>query len=138
MLDPANVPEVAASEIVTRYLMFGKWYLANGTIKYEAFMPPVDLELSVTRLCQTTDAEIWDVGARVAEESRRKLHGRTDVAVKAFADQQLRVECDPLPNNANHALARGWSADKAQQMIVAKQLAATPGLRRTPPPESTR
>ena len=35
---------------------------------------------------------------------------------------------------ANVPEVMGWSADKAQQMIVAKQLAATRELRRLGPP----
>jgi hypothetical protein len=124
MLDPANLPDVAESESVTRYLMFSKWYRADQTIKYEAFMPPDDLEFSVTRLLQATDAEVWEVGKQVAAERNRTLHGRTDVLVRVFKRQQLLMQADALPNNPNHAKVTGWSADIAQQMIIAKQLAA--------------
>lgn len=134
MIDPANVPAVAESETVTRFLMFGKWYRSDQTIKHEAFIPPDDLELSVTRLLDATDAELWDIAAQVAGESRRTLHGRADISVQAFASQQLQVQPDAFPNNPNHAKAVGWPTDKAQQMIIAKQLAATKGLHRTPPP----
>src|SRR5262249_44261054 len=91
------------------------------------------LELSVTRLREATDSELWDVGARVASESGRKLHGRADLAVQRFLSQKLRVQADVLADNPNHAKVTGWPSDKGQQIIVAKQLAATPGLRRIPP-----
>jgi hypothetical protein len=133
MLDPANVPDVADGETVTRYLMFSKWHRPDQTIKYEAFMPPGDLELSVTRLLQATDSEIWSVGAQVAAETHRRLHGRADLSVWAFLSQQLSVQADAMPNNPNHAKVTGWPVGKAKQMIVAKHLAATLGLRRIPP-----
>jgi hypothetical protein len=134
MLDPANVPAVAVDETVTRYLMFGKWYRADETIKYEAFMPPDNLELSITRLRAATDSELWEIGRQVAQESNRSLHGRADMPVGAFAVQNLQVRDDPFPGNPNHAKAVGWPTGKSQQMIIAKQIAATPGLRRIPPP----
>jgi hypothetical protein len=134
MLDPANVPDVTESEIVTRYLMFSKWYRADQTIKYEAFMPPADLEFSVTRLLQATDAELWGVGKQVAAENGRTLHGRADISVRVFLNQQLLAQSDALPDNPNHAIVTGWPVGKAQQMIVAKQFAAIQGLRRIPPP----
>jgi hypothetical protein len=134
MLDPASVPEVGDGETVTRYLMFGKWYRKDQTIKYEAFIPPDDLELSVTRLLEAAVSELWDVGARVATQAGRNLHGRADLAVQRFFSQQLRVQADVLDDNPNHAKVTGWPSDKAQQIIVAKQLAATPGLRRIPNP----
>jgi hypothetical protein len=134
MLKLANVPDVDESETVTRYLMFQKWYRKDQTIKYEAFMPSDDLELSVMRLVQATDSELWSVGWQVASETNRTLHGRADISAGAFVSQRLLVQADPLPNNPNHAKVTGWSADKAQQMIVAKQLAATPGLQRVSPP----
>jgi hypothetical protein len=136
MFDPANVPDVTDDEMVTRYLMFGKWYRADQTIKYEAFMPPDNLEFSVTRLRQATDEEVWTVGIHVAVESRRNLHGRADLQALAYIKEQLLVQADALFNNPNHARVTGWSDDKAKQMIVAKQLAATKGLRRIPPPST--
>lgn len=134
MLDPANVPGVADDEAVTRYLMFSRWYRADQTIKYEAFIPPDDLELSVTRLLEATDAELWDLGLHAAAESGRNLHGRADLSVQRLVSQRLRAQADVLVDNPNHAKVTGWSTDKAQQIIVAKQLAATPGLCRIPPP----
>ncbi len=134
MLDPANLPDVADTEFVTRYLMFSKWYRADQSIKHEAFIPPDDLEFSVTRLLQASDPELWDVGRRVAIESRRNLHGRADLSVQAFVGRQLSVQSDATPNNPNHAKVTGWPADKGRQLLLAKQLAATPGLHRIPPP----
>jgi hypothetical protein len=134
VLDSANLPDIADKEILTRYLMFSKWYRADQTIKYEAFMPPDDLEFSVTRLLQATDPELWAVGVEVAAKRGRTLHGRADLSAQAFQGQQLAVHADALPDNPNHAKVTDWPVDKAQQIIVAKQLAATPGLRRKPPP----
>jgi hypothetical protein len=134
VFDLKNVPEVGAGETVTRHLMFSKWFRADQTIKYESFMPPNDLEYSITRLLEATDDELWDVGAAVATKSHRNLHGRADLSVQRFITQQLHVQADALSDNPNHAKATGWPADKARQIIIAKQIAATPGMRRIPPP----
>jgi hypothetical protein len=103
-------------------------------VKHDAFMPPDDLEFSVTRLRGATSEEVWTVGEQVAVESSRSLHGRADIEVRAFGDRQLQTIKDKLPNNPNHAKVIGWSRDKPGQMIIAKELAATPGLRRIAPP----
>lgn len=134
MLDAATVPDVGNNETVTRYLMFSKWYRADQTIKHEAFIPPEDLEFSVTRLLEATEFELWAIGASVATESGRSLHGRADLSVQRFVGQHLRVLADALEANPNHAKAIDWPSNKAQQIIVAKALAATPELRRIPPP----
>ncbi len=134
MLDPKNLPEVDETENVTRFIMFSRWVRADETIRHDAFVPPDDLELSVTRLRQATDAELWQVGAKTAKPSNRSLHGRVDLSVKVFLNRTLVVLCDAADENPNHAKVIGWPIDKAQQMIVAKQIAATPGLRRIAPP----
>ncbi len=134
MLDPFRLPEVTDGELVTRYLMFRKWYREDQTIKHEAFIPPRDLELSVTRLLDASDAELWQIGAHVALKRSTDLHGRADLAVHVFAGEQLSVQADALSDNPNHAKVTGWPTDRARQMIVAKRLAATPGLIRILPP----
>lgn len=136
MLDPSNLPPVEDCEAVTRFLMFSKWIRADNTIKSDAFVPPPDLEFSVTRLRDATDLELWTVGNAVATASNRNLHGRADLQVKAFIDQQLRVQAAPDPQNPNHAIATDWPDQHDKQMLIAKKLAATPGLVRIPLPES--
>jgi hypothetical protein len=134
MLDAVNVPAVTVDEVVTRYLMYSKWSRSDQTIKHEAFMPPPDLEFSVTRLLQASENELWQIGSDVACESGRSLHGRADISVNAFFNSQLIVSADQIPKNPNHAKVTGWPTDSAKQMLIAKKLAATPNLRRIAPP----
>ncbi len=114
MLAPAKVPEVTADEIVTRYLMYSKWFRSDQTIKHDAFMPPGDLEFSVTRLAQALEIELWRIGSDVAGDSGRTLHGRVDVLVPIFSNQRLTVSADPLAKNPNHAKVTGWPTDTAK------------------------
>ena len=134
MFDPAQVPDVTLDEIVARYLMFSKWVRADQTIKHDAFMPPEDLELSVTRHRNATAAELWQARAQVATERGRTFYGRADVVVGAFVGQRLQVGSDPVPGNPNHAKVTGWPTSKSEQMLIAKKSAATPGLCRIPLP----
>lgn len=128
-----NVPDVGPDEELTRYLMFSRWIRADDTVKYEAFMPPGDLELSVTRLRDASEVEIWEAGRDVARQSNRTLHGRTDLSTGAFVSRGLKVLKDPVIANPNHAKVTSWSMEKSHQMIVAKQIAAS--QKRKPVPE---
>ena len=134
MLNPSLVPDVTPSEIVARYLMFKNWYRADQTVRHDAFMPPDDLEFSVTRHVEANERELWQVGAQVAAERGRTLHGRADLIVNAFIDRGLKEFADPVPGNPNHAKVTGWPTEKSKQMLIAKLLAAVPGVLRTPPP----
>lgn len=124
MIDPTNVPEVNADEPLARYVMQKSHVRADGTIKHNAFMPPADLKLSVTRHRDATDQEIWTVGHDVARQRRLILFGRADVAASACITQGLRTEAESIPGNSNHANIVGWPADKPAQKSVAQQIAA--------------
>jgi hypothetical protein len=73
MLDPANVPDVDAGEMTARFVV-SKRHInrQTGTLKADAFVPHPYEELSVTRLIQITDEEIWGVGHRVAAARMRR------------------------------------------------------------------
>ena len=70
MLDPTSIPDVEREELLARYV-FSRSHISRITqrVKAGAFMPPANLEFSVTRHHDATEAEIGTVGRNVAAET---------------------------------------------------------------------
>ena len=123
MLDPQRMPAVENDEVLARFVLFSKWIrISNRTVKLDAFFPHPHVELSLTRLRQATDEEIWDEGTRIAT-LRGTLYGRADIGVTAFKERDLVVEAAPIPENPNHANAKNWPAEKSEQKAKALEIA---------------
>ena len=90
----------------------------------DAFMPPKDLNLSVTRHLDLSEPGIWEIGQAVAAARDLDLFGRADVVVRSVASIGLSAELAPIPENQNHAHVTGWPSDKPLQKTLALQLAA--------------
>jgi len=125
MIDPANVPEVGPVETLARYVLFSGHIRQDQTVKANAFMPPSDRQLSVTRHLSATEAELWKVGEAVAVERDGTLYGRADVGVPACRAQKLVVRAEPIAGNPNHARVLEWPADRPIQKAIAQELAAS-------------
>lgn len=123
MIEPARIPPVGASEIVERYVLYRRHVRADQTVKPDAFIPPPDRMMSVTRHYLATEAELWQVGQNVASARGRTLEGRADVGAEVIRGQNLDLVPDPIPDNPNHANVTQWPADKAAQKILAAELA---------------
>jgi hypothetical protein len=55
----ANPPtEIDEAELLMRFVLRRQWIRRNGTVKQDAFIPPSDLELSVTRHIGLSDDDI--------------------------------------------------------------------------------
>jgi hypothetical protein len=124
MIDPENVPEVAPDENLARYIFFHSHVRQDNSVKADAFMPPPDRELSVTRHLFALEQELWDVGQAVASASGRSLQGRADVGATICTVQSLAVRAAPAGGNPNHAHVLNWPSDKPAQKIIAQQIAA--------------
>ena len=138
MLDLANVPDVDSQEMLARYV-FSKSHISREKrrIKPNAFMPPMNLELSVTRHRDTTEAEIWTIGDDTAAKTNRTLYARGDVLTATYCSQKLQVLAAPelSMNNPNHANVVGWPEnDKAAVKLIAMELAAVANF--VPAPDS--
>jgi hypothetical protein len=133
VIDPANVPPISATELLTRYIL-QKSHIrgSDKTIKPDAFIPHPRADLSVTRHLMTTEAQLWRVGHDVAEARGKTLYGRGDVSAATCTNLKLNVQPAPLPNNPNHANIRGWPAEKPLQKIIAQQIAAATAFVETP------
>jgi hypothetical protein len=124
VLDLAHVPPLAPDELLARFILYSGWFnAATNTVKQDAFIPPADGELSVTRHLEAGPEEIWAVGERIARTRNRSLYGRADVAARAFGDQGLTVKESPIPENPNHAIATMWPAEKAAKKLIALEIA---------------
>jgi hypothetical protein len=129
MIDPANVPSVDADELVARFIMQRSHFRSDQTVKPDAFFPPHNLKLSVTRHRSATESEIWTIAQSVATKRQRTLYGRADVGVSAFLRHRLSVDSAPEQDNPNHANVLGWPAEKAAQKNLAQEIAAEAGFK---------
>ena len=130
MLDPENLPDIEPNELTARFIA-DKRHLNRSTnpptVKPNAYMPRKNEEgVSITRLVQITEAEIWAVGRSMAANRNppRTLRGRSDVLVATFQSQGLEVKPVPVDDNPNHAEARGWPTLESDQLMIAKEIAA--------------
>jgi hypothetical protein len=100
---------------------------SDGTVKQDAFMPPPDLQLSVTRHVGLSQEMLWRIGLEVVREvgatRSAALIGRADLTASSIMSP-LAVEAAPLPSNRNHAHIIGWPNDKPAQNNLAQRLAA--------------
>lgn len=125
MIDPSNVPQVSSGEVLARYILQNSHLREDRSIKPNAFMPPRNLELSVTRHLSASNDELWSIGRSVAKLRDLALCGRGDVIAKAYSGQSLSVRPDPIiPSNPNHAVVFDWPDDKPKQKNIAQEIAA--------------
>jgi hypothetical protein len=108
------------------------WVRADGTVKQDAFIPPRDLHLSVTRHVSLSQDELWAVGQSVADEISgyrgTPFFGRADLSAATVRSiGPLRPVPAPFQNNSNHAHIDFWPADKTNQKELARDLAAAAG-----------
>lgn len=120
---------LAADELLARFVVVDGWVRADGSIRQDAFLPPRDLNLSVTRHGTLNESELWGCGravaATVGHQRTTTLRGRCDLTVDAVDQQRLRVELAPLGGNSNHAHITGWPLEKSAQKSLAQRLAAS-------------
>jgi hypothetical protein len=123
--------EVADDEVLARFIVASSWVRAtDNSVKQDAFIPPPNLELSVSRHVNITDEELWQLGCDVAANRQRQLYGRADFL--AAQARGLALQLEPLEPPKNHACVMGWPPDKPSQKIIAQKLAAMSKFVATP------
>ena len=123
---PAASERLPGHELLARFVMFSRWIKSDGTPKPDAFLPPRDLNLSVTRHSGLSREQLWDRGRTVAAGREKPLLGRADLSAASARDSgapHLDVVAAPLPENAQHAHIIGWPHDKSRQKMLALKLA---------------
>jgi hypothetical protein len=119
---------ISGAEMLARFITEASWIRSDGTIKQDAFIPPKDLELSVTRHSGLNQRDLWLIGRSVVQQisvtRKAILCGRADITADHAIGLNLKVKPAPLANNANHTHIVGWPTDKPSRKIIAQQLAA--------------
>jgi len=111
---------VQDSEWLARFI-FSRSHIrtSDNTAKPDAFVPPLSLELSVTRHIGLSDEEIWQEGTNARPSAT--LYGRADLQAVDARNTSLQVSPDPPPKN--HAIITGWPTEKPARKIIALELA---------------
>ena len=118
---------VSPEEMLARFILQRNRLRPDLTIKPDAFIPPSNLELSVTRHLDLNEEGLWKIGRSVAQQMGKNLHARADVQAAVVEGQQLRVVPAPIPENPNHANITGWPSEKHLQKNIAQEIAASAG-----------
>ncbi len=140
MLSLEDIPEVDAQEGLSRFVYSsGHIRRSNQTLKPNAFLPDPHDNLSVTRDREATDDELWTVGRTIADDRSRAesrtvtLHGRGDVLANTYRAAGLTVEPDPVADNPNHTLIKGWDmSEKAKRLQRCQEIAEKTTFKPTP------
>ena len=115
---------VQPSERITRYILDrSKFKPGKIQVKFTAFMPPPNGELSVYRTISLSEPEVWQIGSDyVASVTGKTLYARADVRASAIFDLNLRIISAPEPH-PRHANIVDWPGEDGPQRVVAMQLA---------------
>jgi len=124
------VDPVADDELLARYILYLRYFRrTDQTVKPDAFIPPNNLELSVTRHIHLTEDDIWGLGGKIAKFRNLPLYGRADVKTVHVKMQNLEVKSQPIENdpnlgdNPNHANVIGWPLEKNARKMIALEIA---------------
>lgn len=116
---------LSAEEMLARFIMRKDWIRrADNTVKQDAFIPPTDLQLSVTRHCGISTDQLNQFGKAVANQRALEFHGRADIETKDVITNGVKAVAWPLDDNKNHAHIIGWPVDKENRKTIAQELAA--------------
>lgn len=127
-------PRVASSEVLARFITESGKFNQLGP-HWKLFRPPGSRELSTSRICERTPAEMDEAAARHASERGGKHYGYAKIPVaevekvpglSAFEDPIEDAERPEL-NDPYHALILGWSEepDAIHQACMALAAAST-------------
>jgi hypothetical protein len=121
-----SAAEIPSGEMVIRFI-FGKHIRQDRSIRRQAFMPPKNGELSVTRKAGLTEEQIWAVGEQARGGRDESLKGRADLLAGIFAGQGLRVEAAPTGENPRHANVVKWPEGERERRDIADRVAQAVG-----------
>jgi len=123
--------EINSQEVIARYITSKSGYSRQKDIvKPPAFMPPPNLKLSVFRIDNLSEPDIWKIGIEKVINKMNKptnLHGRADIQALNIFDSNLQIEPDNIP--PRHANIIGWPELKEERKSIAQELAAKASLR---------
>lgn len=113
------------TETLTRFLYFKNHYRPlDHTVRHAAFMPPKNKLLSVFRIFDLRENEVWRLGDTLRTESPL---GRADLKTIVVTESGLTVDADDIP--PRHANIMGWSDESSEIKLKAMILAEKALLR---------
>lgn len=126
-------------DLLARFLFSQKHFKqTQSRATPDAFMPPKDLQLSVSLISGLLANAVWDLGKGVlAQHPQPHLYGRADINVAAVHAQKLKAFRDDDP--PRHVNVVGWpSYSEGKDVIksIAQELARAATLTLLPTPLS--
>ena len=126
--------DIDPQEDLTRYLLSRNQFSpSNKRVKSSAFLPPQNLKLSVFRIKDLSDENIWKIGTdKVANRINppKSLHARADFMADVAISKGLQIIPDKWPTR--HANIVGWPEEKPKRKEIALELAANAHLEINP------
>ncbi|WP_420263729.1 hypothetical protein [Candidatus Magnetominusculus dajiuhuensis] len=114
--------KVDTSENLTRFIFSKNDFRSSDEhVRYSAFMPPSNKLLSVFRIFDLADPEVWELGDKVGILRERTLLARADIKVSNVNDSGLDVDANDDP--PRHANIVGWPEEKSEIKLKAIELA---------------
>ena len=119
-----NIKTLKKGETISRFI-FSSRQCSGGQAKYAAFLPPQESsEISVYRIQDLTEEEIWKIDDKYVSGLRgKKSHGRADLNIDLLPNLNLTIDPngDPHPRHANVCFSEGMMKDN--QKLTAMKLA---------------
>lgn len=130
MTGPTPEPEgtpLAAAELLARAVLTKRWFnQQTRALRPDAFEPPRDGNLSVTRHLMADEPMLWARCRRVAEVQGKNFHGRADVSAAAVIASRagMSAVAAAREHDPGHAHVIGWPEDDSARLSVQVALAA--------------
>jgi len=145
MPDPVPGPIVSASEQISRFLVYSRWFnLRTKRILGQAFMtrepqsPDTMFRTSVYRIDGCTSEEIWLIGEEFVSKRRldkRPVRARADIEAQTIFSENLQVAPVPTPH-PRHADIVLWPEQPEKHLEKANAMALTAKLVPLPSPQA--
>lgn len=114
--------QINADEVLARYIFSRSQYSSsNQTVKYTAFIPPPEKRLSVFRISDLTEDEIFTIGDNIGILRSKSCVGRADIRATAVVESALSIDADDIP--LRHANIVGWPEEGSAIKLKAIELA---------------
>ncbi|MBF0566085.1 MAG: hypothetical protein HQK89_12680 [Nitrospirae bacterium] len=119
--------QVDPSEYLTTFIFSkNQFSLLNGRVKKYAFIPPKHRRLSVFRISELADHEVWEIGEKVGILRELPLLARADITVLSVNNAGLYIDADDNP--PHHANIVGWHEKDSEIKLKATELAESAQL----------
>lgn len=139
LTEPFSQERVDNMELIARFVVRKEWVRADNTVRPDAFVPPQDLNLSVTRHISLSIEDLWNRGLVFAETQAKALLGRIDAAaenIRAARQPDIDVVPHPILGNPQHAHIVGWPSTKPEQKLIAQRISAQSVFVQPPEPSA--